>query len=112
MNGDQDIPIDEITREISKTFAMQGTNTIIHTGERATLEELRNYLTGKISELIDNNFNFLINTLYRIDIGEEKLHALFASDKRGDIPKVLADLIIERQLQKIYFRNKYKKGEI
>jgi len=45
-------------------------------------------------------------------VNEEKLNELFGSKNRAYIPAALADLIIERQLQKIHFWKKYKEGKI
>ena len=66
----------------------------------------------KVSFLLDNNYDFLVNTLYRIDVSESKLREVFSGKDRQNIPEVLADLIIERQLQKIRFRQKYKEGKL
>lgn len=72
------------------------------------MEEFRNYLIGKLTYLIDNKFDLLLNVLYRIDVDEEKVKKLFAPDNREFIPGALADLIIHRQLQKIVWRERYK----
>jgi len=74
--------------------------------------QLKIFLTEKLRDLLDNNFSLLVNTLYRIDANEEKLNELFGSKNRAFIPEALADLIIERQLQKIHFRKKYKEGNL
>jgi hypothetical protein len=76
------------------------------------LSQLKIYLSEKLKDLLDHNFNLLVNTLYRIDVNEEKLNELFGSKNRANIPESLADLIIERQLQKIHFRKKYKEGKL
>ena len=50
---------------------------------------------------MDTNYEKLINILYRIDINEDKLNELFDSKNREFIPEQLAELIIERQIQKV-----------
>jgi hypothetical protein len=104
--------IEEISAGVSKIFALQGVNSIIESNRYKTLSEFKDYLASKISYLIENNFDLLINILYRIDIGEEKLQKLFAGKNKQNIPEALSDLIIERQLQKIHFRKKYKQGDL
>ena len=73
------------------------------------LGEFRNYLISKLSYLLDNKFDLFLNTLYRIDIDEEKIKELFSKENREFIPGALADLIIQRQLQKIIWRERYKR---
>ena len=76
------------------------------------LEEFRKYLTEKMKDMLDKNYNLLINTLYRIDISEKKLAELFSSKNKESIPQKLADLIIERQIEKINFRKRYREGNL
>jgi hypothetical protein len=65
-----------------------------------------------MKEMLDKNYNLLINTLYRIDISERKLSELFSSKNKESIPEKLADLIIERQIEKIEFRRQYREGKL
>jgi hypothetical protein len=102
----------QITKIIEKNFTIQNSDSLIPSIDSASLEEFKKYLTEKITSLMDHNYNLLINTLYRIDISETKLSELFSGKDRSNIPVALADLIIERQLQKIRFRQKYKEGNI
>jgi len=65
-----------------------------------------------LTYLLENKYDALINILYRIDVNEEKLAKLFSETNRTFIPDALADLIIERQLQKIKIRQQYRSGTI
>ena len=81
--------------------------------EKYSEEDLENYLAVYINELIDKDFNKLVNLLYRIDINEQKLKiALQNEDKTISSSKTIAKLIIERQLQKLEFRKKFSKKKI
>ena len=81
--------------------------------EKYSENDLENYLAVFINELIDKDFNKLVNLLYRIDISEQKLKiALQNEDKTISSGKTIAKLIIERQLQKLEFRNKFSKKKI
>lgn len=112
MTDELTIPIEEVTKQISRAFDVSGINLPLSESESSTLNELKKILTEKIRDLLDSNFNLLVNALYRIDVDEEKLNQLFGKKNRTYIPSALADLIIERQLQKIHFRTKYKQGKI
>lgn len=104
--------IRSLQKFVSKDFVDSNHNSLIPDNDFQKLEEFRNYLIDKLSELIDSNYNLLINTLYRIDINEKKLAELFGGKNRENIPERLADLIIERQIQKIKLRQKYREGKI
>lgn len=81
--------------------------------ENYTAEDLESKLAVYINELIDKDFNKLVNLLYRIDISEQKLKiALQNEDKTISSGKTIAQLIIERQLQKLEFRKKFSKKNI
>ncbi len=108
----EDINLNELASGVSKLFELKGIGSITRTDDLTTLAEFKKYLSKKLADLMDNNFNLLINTLYRIDIDEEKLKNIFSNGSREYIPDALAGLIIERQIQKIYWRNKYKLGDI
>jgi hypothetical protein len=109
MSNSENTEITEISNGITKIFSLQGNTSIIDSRNHRTLEEFKKYLTEKISYLMENDFERLINILYRIDIDEEKLQQIFAD--KNNTPGELCDLIIKRQLQKIQFRKQFKKGE-
>lgn len=112
MSDLQKAEIQEVSENISSVFNRFGLDLPLSPNDVENLSQLNIYLTEKLKDLLDNNFNLLVNTLYRIDVNEEKLNVLFGSKNRVSIPSVLADLIIERQLQKIHFRKKYKEGKL
>jgi hypothetical protein len=104
------------TREVSKLvynqFSLNGFGSALTKDEFNNLSEFRSYLTEKLTQLLEKNYDLLIKTLYRIDVDERKLNELFALNNKNNIPAALAELIIERQLQKVHFRNLYKAGAL
>lgn len=101
-----------IQRFVSKDFVKTNSTSLIPNNDFEKLEEFKKYLTEKIRDMLDNNYNLLINTLYRIDISEIKLAELFSSKNHESIPQRLAELIIERQIEKINYRKQYREGKI
>ncbi|MBK7227716.1 MAG: hypothetical protein IPH97_02310 [Ignavibacteriales bacterium] len=101
-----------IQKFVSKDFVKNDYSSLIPNNDFERLEEFRKYLTEKMRNLLDKNYNLLINTLYRIDISEKKLAELFSSRNKELIPEKLADLIIERQIEKINFRKRYREGNL
>lgn len=101
-----------IQKFVSKDFIKSDYSSLIPNNDFERLEEFRKYLTEKMKNMLDNNYDLLINTLYRIDISEKNLSELFSSKNREAIPEKLADLIIERQIEKINFRKRYREGNL
>jgi hypothetical protein len=104
--------LSDLTIFVSKNFEISNLDSLIPAGDFKTLEEFKAYLTNRLTFLLDNKYDALINILYRIDVPEDKLSKLFAEQNRDYIPSALADLIIERSLQKVRFRQKYKDGKL
>lgn len=104
--------IKSLQKFISKDFVKDDDTSLIPNNDFEKLDEFKKYLIEKLTDMIDNNFNLLVNTLYRIDISEQKLAELFGGKNRENIPEKLADMIIERQLQKIQFRKQYREGKL
>ena len=67
---------------------------------------LTNLLARKINELIDKDFARLVQILYRMDIDEQKLKSLLSAFPEEDAGRMIAQLMIERQEQKI--KNRYQ----
>src|SRR5687768_8087354 len=61
-------------------------------------------LCDEINRLIVTNFHSLINTLYRLDVSEVKIRTALAGEPQKDAAALIADLILERELEKIKTR--------
>ena len=71
------------------------------------MKELHSYLTSAIKELLDKDFNKLLNALYRIDVSEQKVSEAINMEAPENIASSLANLVIDRELQKVITRRKY-----
>lgn len=71
-------------------------------GEREALkrEDLRQQLKTYINHLILNDFNRLVQLLYRVDVEEKKLKQLLKAEPGKDAATLITNLIIERQQKK------------
>ena len=76
--------------------------------QQVSNEQIRARLIDLINELIQKDFNALLQLLYRIDVDEMKIRSCLKENKNNDAASLLADLIIERQLQKIKTRQEYQ----
>ncbi|MBX2933037.1 MAG: hypothetical protein KF825_02260 [Ferruginibacter sp.] len=74
-------------------------------------QQIQQQLAKYINTLLQNDFNRLVTYLYRIDVSEQKLKTLLQQNTGKNAGDVIADLIIERQLQKIKTRRQYNQGQ-
>lgn len=70
---------------------------------------LKEQLAVVLNDIADRDFGRLLNVLYRIDISETTVKkALKEQSEDTNIGVVLADLIIQRQKEKMEWRKKYR----
>ena len=71
---------------------------------------IRSELLNRIIKMLATNPERLMALLYRIDVDENRVKEIFASSIPDDIPELLVDLVIERQLAKAATRRAAKKS--
>ncbi len=76
-----------------------------------SMKEIQEKLSAHINRLIQHNFEQLINLLYRIDVSEPKIKSLLKMQPGTNAGDIIANLIIERQLQKIQSRQRFKTND-
>jgi hypothetical protein len=91
---------EELIKLINAEFALE-------LSWKLKLEELRDQLAAQVHSLINENFERLVAILYRVDVSEDKLKSLLKNHPDLDAGVIIADLIIERQLQKIKSRREF-----
>jgi hypothetical protein len=77
--------------------------------QETSREKIRAQLIALINEVINKDFSSLLQLLYRIDVDEKKIRSCLKQNTNEDSAPVLADMIIERQLQKIESRKHFRK---
>lgn len=73
-----------------------------------TLEDLKAWLTLAVQELLDRQLDTLLQICYRIDLGEDKVKEILSVSPPGQVAADLANAMLDRELQKVYFRQKYR----
>ena len=86
----------ELIKSVNETFAMELSVS--------DYDSIKAQLAEKINIWINNDFHKLIHVLYRIDVSEKKINELLKENRTDDAADILADLVIERELQKIRAR--------
>ncbi|MET0635533.1 MAG: hypothetical protein ABWZ25_05870 [Chitinophagaceae bacterium] len=69
-------------------------------------------LTNQINELLVYDFNKLIAILYRLDVSEPKLRLRLAGQPSSDAAALIAELVVERQVQKLKSRQENRRDDI
>jgi len=68
-------------------------------------------LSDSINDLINHDFEKLVRLLYRLDIDETKLRKTLHDHQQHNAGEMIADMIIERQLQKIKSRREFRQRD-
>lgn len=76
-----------------------------------SLEELKQQLTSHINHLINHDFEKLVFYLYRIDVNESKMKQLLEQREGENAAGLIADLVIERQEEKIKSRQQFRQRD-
>lgn len=77
--------------------------------ETMSRTKIKAHLTKFIADLIENDFEKLCNLVYRHDVSEIKFHEALNSGNVKNQAENIADLVIDRELQKVETRKAYKK---
>ena len=73
------------------------------------INDLVTRLSILINELIDSDFQKLLNLLYQLDVPEQKVINVLRENTDANAGKLIAGLIIERQLAKIKTRQEFRR---
>lgn len=102
------LPIILMLEEESIKIAALQFGVILRGNDFAANKQL---LAERINELIQKDFQKLVSILYRLDISEEKLKYLLKENSDSDAGFIIAELIIERQIQKKKSRQQFSKRD-
>lgn len=73
---------------------------------------IREKLAGVIQHLLDTNFEKLCQAMYRLDVSEAKFDKVLTEIPKDEVSSVIADLVIEREIQKVKTRMLYKNNKL
>jgi hypothetical protein len=74
-------------------------------------EALRQQLADAVNYLLGNDFSRLVQVLYRVDVSEPRLKRLLQEQPNTDAAVLIAELLIQRQEEKIKTRQAFRSGE-
>jgi hypothetical protein len=94
-----------------KIISEISTSLEIDLTSKVSYEEIRSALSVRVNYLIIHDFNKLVTILYRIDINEKLLRTKLETEEK-DAGAVIADMIIERQIQKLKTKQEFRSDNI
>ncbi len=90
--------LDGLTKIVSKDFDLP---------EKVSEEALRDMLVNAFTYLLEDDFQKLLQILYRADVDQEKLKLLLETTEGKSSAEVIADAYITRQKAKVETWKKY-----
>ena len=70
--------------------------------------QMRDFIAQKVAHWMQNAPEHLFNVLYRLDVSENKAKAAFTNQTEEEPAIALANLIMEREIEKVHSRRKYR----
>ena len=99
--------IEDIQQEVFESFEIDRQLLPAVNNNEEKFQAFRQLLIERIEELAEKNMEKLMWLLYRIDVSEKKLHETLRKTLPENFGSTIADMIIERQIQKIKSRKEF-----
>lgn len=102
-------PIQAITPLLVQDFELLSVDKLLlPEQEILDITQLQEKLSAKTLDLLHHDFEKLLQIFYRIDVSQKKFEAVMQNNSLPEVARQLADLAIERQIEKVAWRNRYK----
>ena len=95
---------EDVARLVNKDIGSESSPVIVVPDQGLSQNMIREKLIGVIQYLLENNFEKLCNAMYRLDVSERKFHEVLTTNSPENIASQLADLVIDREMQKVRTR--------
>lgn len=100
--------IRQTAEQVKKDFALFSLNVEFTGNEDTAYDELFTQIRPFVEKLSGENFEKFSHLLYRIDVPEKDLKEVYAIRPSAAMFDVLTNLILNRELLKVCYRNLYK----
>ena len=98
----------EAVATLARTFGLDEQPARLSASPTLSWAAVRRFLIERIERLLDGNLALLMSLLYRVDVRERDVQRVLAESPPDRLPADLTDLIIERLLEKIRLRRRYR----
>lgn len=102
----QSLMEDQLIETVCRDLGMESN------GEKLTYQELLDSVSDQVGYYLESRPETLFSLLYRLDVSEPKVEKVMLHE--SDSPKnvMIAELIIQRQMDRIETKRKYKQEKI
>ena len=97
----------ETAKLIARDFGMEKIGE-----QEITEEELLQLLESQVAHYIQHNLDFLLSSLYRLDISEKLVRDALLPSSAVAANVAIAKLILERQKKRVFTKQFYKQDKI
>lgn len=94
---------------IKKDLQLDESEALVGKMESPDLNFIHRKLTELIRYLLDHDMHRLLNAMYRLDVSESKFDEAMQAASKDEAASGIADLVLEREMQKVKTRLHYKK---
>lgn len=101
----------EIEKTILDSFDIDEQLLSVTINEQEKFNALRHLLIRRVEELAEKDMPKLLWILYRVDVSEKKLNDTLAQTSPDKFAATIADLVIERQIQKAETKKQFGENE-
>lgn len=100
--------IHQTAQQIQKDFAEFGMEVTFSGQLETAYDELFDQMHGHLKEMLDKNYNRILNFLYRIDLNEKTIVKAEIDYPEYTKVEVICYLIVQREIKKVLIRNYFK----
>lgn len=94
---------------VNKDLQLEAGESLVAGEENPDLNLFHDRLKNLIAYLLDHDIHRLLNAMYRLDVSEARFHEAMQSMDKEEAASNIADLVIEREMQKVKTRLHYRK---
>lgn len=80
----------------------------VDANDEGRYREILQKLTETVNFLIVHHFDRLVQLLYTVDVNEQQLKQALANNTGKDAAQIIAEMVLQRQIQKVITRQKLK----
>lgn len=95
-------------RYLQETGTWLQENAGIRVPDSVSINELRQRLAERLEVLVERDFQQFVLLLYQVDVSEKKVKEILATESSPDVFTSIAQLIIDRQMEKIRSREMFR----
>lgn len=105
---DNESIIRDTALQVIKDFALFGFQIEFPSDIKYAYQELSIQLENQINTLLSDNNKKILSLLYQIDIPEKKIQQKSSENPEISLPRIVTELILERELKKVLTRLYFK----